>query len=886
MDFIALSETGRANFPQSTLNNICAGRDFIWHCMAPRGRSGGMILGIHLLTFDIGEIEEGEFFIRFKVRHREDDFKFNLISVYRPAQHEYKSHFLSEIVRVCSKEALPIVIGGDFNIIRRPDEKNNDNYNDRWLFMFNAVIDSLNLREIEMTGRKFTWANHLQNQTFEKLDRVLVCTDLEAKYPHTTVYALTREISDHTPLLLSTNNPSSAYQPQFKFELGWLLRDGFCEMVRDVWNSTLVDGSPIERWQAKSRRLRQYLRGWAKSVSGAYKKEKIAILNKLDELDKKAEITALSEGELDLKHVLNERLAELLREEEIKWYQRAKVKHLLECDANTKYYHLLANGRHRKTRIFQLEDENNIITGDAQLKEHITSYYKNLFGPSTNSHIMLDESQTDDIPQVSQLENEYLTDTFSQEEVRAAIFQMEHNKAPGPDGFPLEFYQVFWNLIKDDLMALFTDFHQGNLPLNRLNFGTIILLPKKKDAKVIRQYRPICLLNVSFKIFTKVATNRLSTIAQKIIRPTQTAFLPGRNIMEGAVILHETIHELHSKRKDGVIFKIDFEKAYDKVNWSFLQQTLRMKGFSHQWCEWVQKFTQGGNVNIKVNDQLGSYFQTRKGLRQGDPMSPILFNIVVDMLAIMIARAKEAAQVEGVIPNLIQDGLSILQYADDTVIFMSHDVEKAVNMKLLLTTFEQLSGLKINFHKSEIFCFGKAKDHEEFYSQLFGCVIGKYPFRYLGLPMNTRKLNNKDWKVIEERIEKRLSGWKEKMLSVGGRMVLINSVLSSLPMFMMSFFELPKGVLEKIDCFRSRFYWQNDQHKRKYRLVKWEILCQPKDQGGLGIQNLDIQNKCLLSKWLFKLLNEDGMWQELLRNKYIKDKTLGSCVKKPIDSHF
>ena len=356
--------------------------------------------------------------------------------------------------------------------------------------------------------------------------------------------------------------------------------------------------------------------------------------------------------------------------------------------------------------------------------------------------------------------------------------------------------------------------------------------------------------------------------------------------MEGAVILHETIHELHSKRKDGVIFKIDFEKAYDKVNWSFLQQTLRMKGFSHQWCEWVQKFTQGGNVNIKVNDQLGSYFQTRKGLRQGDPMSPILFNIVVDMLAIMIARAKEAAQVKGVIPNLIQDGLSILQYADDTVIFMSHDVEKAVNMKLLLTTFEQLSGLKINFHKSEIFCFGKAKDHEEFYSQLFGCVIGKYPFRYLGLPMNTRKLNNKDWKVIEERIEKRLSGWKGKMLSVGGRMVLINSVLSSLPMFMMSFFELPKGVLEKIDCFRSCFYWQNDQHKRKYRLAKWEILCQPKDQGGLGIQNLDIQNKCLLSKWLFKLLNEDGTWQELLRNKYIKDKTLGSCVKKPTDSHF
>ena len=176
--------------------------------------------------------------------------------------------------------------------------------------------------------------------------------------------------------------------------------------------------------------------------------------------------------------------------------------------------------------------------------------------------------------------------------MRTAVFQMEHNKAPGPDGFPPEFYQVFWDLVKEELMATFTELHVGTLPLNSLNFGTIILLPKNKDAKTIQQYRPICLFNVSFKIFTKVATNRLSSVAHKIIRPTQTAFLPGRNIMEGAVILHEKLHELHSKKQDGLIFKIDFEKAYDRVKWSFLQQTLRMKGFSQKWCSWIQQFTQ------------------------------------------------------------------------------------------------------------------------------------------------------------------------------------------------------------------------------------------------------------------------------------------------------
>lgn len=164
---------------------------------------------------------------------------------------------------------------------------------------------------------------------------------------------------------------------------------------------------------------------------------------------------------------------------------------------------------------------------------------------------------------------------------------MDHNSSPGPNGFPVEFYQVFWEIVKNDLMALFREFHKGTLPLYCLNFGIIVLLPKKADAKQIQQYRPICLLNVSFKICTKVGTNRITTVAHKVIRPTQTTFLPDRNIMEGVVILHETVHELHTKKMDGIIFKIDFEKAYDKVKWQFLQQTLRMKGFSQSWCNWI-----------------------------------------------------------------------------------------------------------------------------------------------------------------------------------------------------------------------------------------------------------------------------------------------------------
>ena len=256
------------------------------------------------------------------------------------------------------------------------------------------------------------------------------------------------------------------------------------------------------------------------------------------------------------------------------------------------------------------------------------------------------------------------------------------------------------------------------------------------------------------------------------------------------------------------------------------------------------------------------------------------------MLSILIKRATNQGQLEGVVPHLIDGGLSILQYADDTILFMDDDLEKARNMKLLLCTFDQISGLKINFHKTEVFCFGEANDSLDQYLDLFQCKQGSLPMKYLGIPIHQRRLRNSDWNLVEERFEKCLSSWKGKHLSVGGRLTLINSVLNSLPVYMMSFFEIPKGVLKKLDYFRFRFFWQGDENKRKYRLARWNILCQPKDQGGLGIHDLKLKNIALLSKWLFKLLTTEGNWQQLLKNKYLGSKPLVQAEWKTGDSHF
>jgi mannosylglycoprotein endo-beta-mannosidase len=238
----------------------------------------------------------------------------------------------------------------------------------------------------------------------------------------------------------------------------------------------------MRKWQNKIKRLRQFVRGWAKNENGNYKKEKNELFWLARELDLKAESQFLSQPELDLKQSVKERITQLLREEEIKWFQRAKTKHLLEGDNNTKIFHMVANGKRRKTRIFELEQEGEVIKGQENLKVFITKYYKDLFGSSQRNKFSLDESQINDIQQISEEENELLTETFTEKEVREAIFQMKHNKAPRSDGFSAEFYQVFWSLIKDDLMAMFREFRSGDLPLFNINFGTITLIPKQKQV--------------------------------------------------------------------------------------------------------------------------------------------------------------------------------------------------------------------------------------------------------------------------------------------------------------------------------------------------------------------------------------------------------------------
>jgi hypothetical protein len=233
--------------------------------------------------------------------------------------------------------------------MRRKEDKNNDNFNPRWPFIFNAIIGSLDLRELGLSGRQFTWANRRQIPTFEKLDQILVSVGWEQKFPLASVQALPRSGSDHTPLLLDTGEQAHlGNKVEFSFELSWLKIEGFKEVVVREWLSIPRVENPILNWQNKIRHLRQYLRGWAHDLSGKYKIERDRLTRIIDYLYKKSEISVLNDSEREALKKANDEVTTLRRVEESKWAQRAKVKYIQEGGSNTRYFHLIANGKHRR----------------------------------------------------------------------------------------------------------------------------------------------------------------------------------------------------------------------------------------------------------------------------------------------------------------------------------------------------------------------------------------------------------------------------------------------------------------------------------------------------------------------------------------------------------
>ncbi|RVW45169.1 putative ribonuclease H protein [Vitis vinifera] len=337
----------------------------------------------------------------------------------------------------------------------------------------------------------------------------------------------------------------------------------------------------------------------------------------------------------------------------------------------------------------------------------------------------------------------------------------------------------------------------------------------------------------------------MKKVVGKVVSTSQNAFVKGRQILDASLIANEVIDTWQKQKEKGIICKLDIEKAYDSINWKFLVKVLQKMGFGSKWVGWMWSCLSSAKFSVLVNGVPAGFFPSTKGLRQGDPLSPYLFIMGMEVLDVLIRRAVEGGFLSGC---NIRDHLTYLGW--------------------ILFWFEAASGLRINLAKSEIIPVGEVEEVEELAVEL-GCRVGTLPSQYLGLPLGAPNRAPYIWDGVEERVRRRLALWKRQYISKGGRVTLIKSTLASMPIYQMSIFRMPKVVVRRIEKVQRDFLWGGGNMERKVHLVKWEVVCTDKDKGGLGLRKLALLNKALLGKWIWRYAcDKNNLWRQVIKVKY------------------
>ncbi|KAL3629987.1 hypothetical protein CASFOL_026299 [Castilleja foliolosa] len=428
----------------------------------------------------------------------------------------------------------------------------------------------------------------------------------------------------------------------------------------------------------------------------------------------------------------------------------------------------------------------------------------------------------------------------------------------------------FHNTLKIRRKAI-SEFHENASFAKGVNSSFITLIPKVKNPISIREFRPISLIGGLYKIIAKLLASRMAKVVESIISPCQFAFVNRRNILESNIIVNEVVDEAQKRKNSIFLIKIDFEKAYDSIDHAFLFEILIAFGFDKKWCSWMKCFLLSASTSILINGSPTAEFLMEKGLRQGDPMSPFLFIFAAECLGMMVRKAIERGCFQQVRVGKKETEISVLQFADDTLFIGEANDQNILTLKGILRMFELWSGLKVNYNKSSIYGVNVNEKVLGEWSMFLNCKCGSLPFNFLGLKVGASFNHFKNWDDVGNKLDSRIKSWNSKYLSFGGRMVLANAVLNSIPTYYISTHKLPIGVCRKFRSKIRKFLWGgNDVFGKKISWVSWEKLSTNKDNGGLGILELDYFNKALLSKWGWCLLERSGsaLWLNILESKY------------------
>nr|XP_025679104.1 uncharacterized protein LOC112779059 [Arachis hypogaea] len=486
------------------------------------------------------------------------------------------------------------------------------------------------------------------------------------------------------------------------------------------------------------------------------------------------------------------------------------------------------NGKMRRirNRIDKLRNETGQwIIGEANIMRLVERHFTKLFTSEGNRN--LEECVTEIPKRVTREMNEELMANITDEEIKEAVFSMGGLKALGPNRLNGLFFQQHWDILSKEVCGVVKQiFREGSVPED-LGETTVVLIPKTSQPKSLNQLRPISCCNFVYKIVTRVLVGRLRRVLDAIISPVQSAFVKGRLIQDNIVIVQEAFHKLNQKENhesNDIAIKLDMNKAYDRLEWNFLQRVMEKFGFSKDWVRLMMSCVKSASYRFKINGNLSTKIIPQRGLRQGDFLSRYLFILAAESFTILMDKARKE--------NLIS-GIRLAPTAPVSI-------QRRVNIE-----------------------------------EITGMASWDDPERYLGLPARWGRSKNKALEWIQEKMLDKMQGWKEKLLNQVRKEVLIKAVIQAIPVYAMNIIKFSKSFCKRIEAPIARFWWRSNGKERSIHWKSWVKMTRSKINGGLGFKDLECQNIAHLGKQAWRLLKEeDVIWVRTLKAIYYPNYSL------------
>lgn len=443
------------------------------------------------------------------------------------------------------------------------------------------------------------------------------------------------------------------------------------------------------------------------------------------------------------------------------------------------------------------------------------------------------------------------------------------------------FFKGAWETVGEEAIICVKQFFTSAFLPATANSTILSLVPKFPGASKISDFRPILCLNTVYKVISRLLVARLKPILQHLILPCQTAFVKDRLLVENTILASELIHGYHkNKGPKKITIKVDIAKTFDTLSWEFLFSCLEGLNVPHHFLSLFKACVCKTSFMVGYNGTVTGYFKGKRGPRQGDPLSPYLFVIAMN-LPFMLNEAASQGRVK-YHKNCEKMKLTHLFFADDLLIFIDGSFESVQTVLQVLHEFEKRLGLAVRFQKISFYASGMSAQEIDTIQASTGMTCGTLPVRYLGVPLNSRKLNLANCEPLIHQIKKRLSSWSVKSLSFSGRLLLIKTVISGITTFWCSAFILPRACIKRINSLCSVFLWKGDIESHNSAKIALDTVTLTKSQGGLGIKDLNTRNTACCLKLIWMLFFRAGsVWVAWFKEEVLKGSIQNYWTTKP-----